>query len=156
MTVLSKLVGFGSAFRRCTKAAVVIETAFVTPVLITLALGGYEASRIVSRQHELQTGAAEAEAIVLAANQGATTNTTTLKTILENSLGLQSNQITVGKLYRCGTNNTLAVDTSNCGTGQDVSTYVRLRLTDTYTPAWTQFGMGSTLTFNVVRTVQLS
>jgi Flp pilus assembly protein TadG len=152
----SRLRSLLRSFRHCARGSVVIETAFVAPVLITMALGGYEVSRIVSRQHELQTGAAEAEAIALAANQGASTDTTTLKSILMGSLSLQSSQVTVDKLYRCGTSSTLQVSSSGCGTGQVVSSYVRLTLTDSYTPAWTRFGVGSTLNFSVVRMVQLS
>lgn len=151
-----RLTSTASAFRRCARGSVVIETALVAPVLITLALGGYETSRIVSRQHELQTGAAEAEAIALAANQGASTDTTTLKSILMSSLTLSTSQVTVDKLYRCGSNNSRVTDPTTCGTGQVVSTYVRLTLTDSYTPSWTSFGMGSTLNFSVVRTVQLA
>jgi len=154
--MLKRSPKFVAALCRCTRGSTVIETAFVAPVLITLALGGYETSRIVSRQHELQTGAAEGEAIALAANQGASTDTTTLKSILMNSLSLSTSQVTVDKLYRCGTSSTLQTSSSSCGNGQIVSTYVRLTMTDSYTPMWTRFGVGSTLNFNVVRTVQLS
>jgi Flp pilus assembly protein TadG len=156
MTMLRSLIEFGSGFRRCVRGAVLIETAFVAPILITMALGGFEISRIVSRQHELQTGASEAEGIVLAANQGATTDEPTLKSIIQASLGLRSDQVTIARRFRCGTDSTLVASSTSCGTGQVVSTYIRLTLTDSYTPAWTSFGVGSTLDFNVVRTVQVS
>src|SRR5205809_105857 len=110
MMMVRRLAAALRAFRRCARASAAIETAFVAPVLVTLALGGYETSRIVSRQHELQTGAAEAEGIALAANQGASTDTTTLKTILMNSLSLSTSQVTVTKLYRCGTSTSLVTD----------------------------------------------
>lgn len=156
MIMVRALLAIGAALRSCARGAVIIETALVAPVLITMALGGYEVSRIVSRQHELQSGAAEGEGIALAANQGASTDTTTLKSILMTSLSLQSSQVSVDKLFRCGSNSSLVASSTSCGTGQIVSSYVRLTLTDTYTPAWTSFGLGSTMTFNVVRTVQLS
>ena len=45
-----------------TRGAMIVETAVVAPVLILLALGCFEVSQIVSRQHELQSGISEAEA----------------------------------------------------------------------------------------------
>jgi hypothetical protein len=136
--------------------AMVIETAIIAPVLVLLSLGGYEVSRVVSRQHELQSGVAEAEAIALVANVNATTDTDGLKAVLMDSLSLKSDQVTVAKLYRCGTNADLVASPESCPEGAVISSYVRLTLHDRYEPIWRNIGIRKTLEFNVVRTVQLS
>ena len=156
MTLAATLRGLPARLCRDSRGAMVIETAIVAPVLILLALGGYEASRIISRQHELQSGGNEAEAIALAANQGAQTNTTTVEQILMASLGLADDKVTVTKVYRCGTGTTLYGDNTSCSSGQFVSSYAQIALTDTYTPAWTKFGIGGPVNFSVTRVVYLS
>ncbi|OZA93393.1 MAG: hypothetical protein B7X57_05165 [Erythrobacter sp. 34-65-8] len=50
------------AFLRDRRGSIAIETALVAPVLAVLALGSFEVGSLVSRQHELQTAAAEGEA----------------------------------------------------------------------------------------------
>ena len=35
-------------------------------------------------------------------------------------------------------------------------TYAKVTVTDTYTPLWTTFGIGSAVSFNIERTVQMS
>ena len=54
---------FGSTLARLcldTRGTAVIETAIIAPVLICMALGGFEVSNMVARQHDLQNGAARA------------------------------------------------------------------------------------------------
>ncbi len=138
------------------RGSMAIETAIVAPVLILMALGTFEVSRVVSRQHELQSAASEAEIIAVAAAAGATTQTTTIKNILKTSLRLNDGQVAISRFYRCNANTTTVSSASNCSTGDTVSSYIRLTLTDAYTPVWTNFGVGSPINFNVVRTVQLS
>ncbi len=133
-----------------------IETAVVAPVLILMGLGTFEVSNIVSRQHELQTAAAEGEVIALATVQGATTDTATVRDIIKESVGLTDNQITVSRFYRCNANTTTVTDADSCAEDDVVSSYIELDITDSYTPVWTEFGVGNTITFNVERTVQLS
>ena len=53
--------------RRNEDGSMAIETAFVAPILLVLALGGFEVSSMVARQTELQSAAAEAAAVVRAA-----------------------------------------------------------------------------------------
>ncbi len=154
-----------------TRGSMVIETAFVAPMLILMSIGSFEVSRLVSRQHELQSGASEAEAIALAANMGAHTNTVALEAMLEESLGLEDNQVSVTKLYRCNTSEELFYTDDYCandnnGQGADaehgndsdpfVSSYIRLRLTDSISPIWSKIGVGGDLQYDVERLVQLS
>ncbi len=145
-----------AALRRSEHGSTVIETAIVAPVLALMALGGYDVSRMISRQHELQGGAVEMQTIVLAATSGTATNTSTIKTALVNTMGLSANDVTVTKIYRCSTTTTLVTDSSTCPSGNKVSTYVKVTLTDTYTPTWTSFGVGGAFNYNVSRMVQVS
>ncbi len=141
---------------RNTRGTMVIETAIVAPVLILLALGTFEVGSIVSRQHELQTAASEAEIIALAAAQGATTQTSTIKQIIRTSMNLTDNQVTISRFYRCNASTTTVTTSSSCGSADVVSSYIRMRLQDRYVPVWTQFGVGAPINFVVERTVQLS
>ncbi len=142
------------------QGTVVIETAFVAPVLILMAIGSFEVSHMVARQHELQSGASEAMAVVLAANVGAHTNTQHLEAMLEGSLDLDEDQVTVTKYYRCNADADFvssadACDGGNNGQGADeehgndedtvVSTYIKLQLSDTYSPIWTKIGVSGDL-----------
>lgn len=145
------------------RGSMVIETALVAPVLAILALGIYETSMIVSRQHELQSAATEVEMIAIATNQGAETTTGELQNILRDSLDLSDNEVRVTRQFRCGTETLLRNSSGPCGKGTEtkgdddyVSTYLVISVTDTYTPTWTGFGVGKPITFNVDRTVQIS
>lgn len=144
------------ALARDDRGAMAIETAIVAPVLVLLALASFETSNIVSRQHELQSGVSEAEAIVLAANVGAATDTDSLKSSLMESLSLNEDQVTVSKLYRCGAATSLVASKESCGEDDVISTYVRLRLQDDYHPIWKTFGFKRDFYFNIERTVQTS
>lgn len=134
----------------------VIETAILAPVLLCMALGGFDVSRMIARQHELQNGAGDAEQIVLAAASGTATDTTTIKTVLANTLGIpnDASHITVDKLYRCGTTTTLV--SATCASGTYQSTYVQVTFHDTYNPIWAQFGIGHAVNYRVQRLVQVS
>lgn len=145
------------------RGSMVVETAVLAPVLAILALGIYETSMIVSRQHELQSAATEVEMIAIATNQGAETTTGELQNILRDSLGLTDNDVKVSRRFRCGTEDRLRPSSGPCGKGTEsksdddyVSTYLQIEVTDTYTPTWTGFGIGQPITFNVDRTVQIS
>jgi Flp pilus assembly protein TadG len=133
-----------------------IEMAFTAPVLILLALGSVDVSRMISRQNELQSGVAQAEQIALAANAGATTDTNSLKTLLMQSLNLPASNVSVVKQYRCNANTTLVSATTSCGSTDVISTYVQITLTDSYTPIWQKVVPVGTFNYNVVRMVQLS
>ncbi|MXP14136.1 pilus assembly protein [Altererythrobacter confluentis] len=138
------------------RGSMVIETAIVAPVLLTLALGTFEAGTIISRQHELQTAASEGEIIALAAAQGAVTETTTIEAIIEKSMNLGEDQVTVTRFFRCNANETTVALRTDCGTDDVVSSYFNLTIKDRYDPSWTGFGIGKAIDYNVERTVQLS
>ena len=136
--------------------SVVIETAIVAPVLVVLSLGTFDVSRMVARQHELQNGATDLEGIVLAVAKGSGTNEATIRNALASSLNLPLSKVTVVKVYRCGSNTSTVAANSSCSDPTNISVYVKVTLNDSYTPLWTQFGVGSQLNYNLVRTVQVS
>ena len=139
---------------RDTRGTMLIETAIVAPVLVLMSLGAFQVSTMVARQSELQSAAAEASAIALAAMPDTNAKRATLKSVIMASSGLPSNQVTVAQTHRCGTSSSFT-NSNSCGSGLKISTYVRIDLTDTYTPAWTSFGVGSPITYNVTRYVML-
>lgn len=142
--------------RASAQGSMAIETALVLPLLILMSFGTFEASMVVSRQYELQSAAAEAEIIAVAAATGAATDADKIKAILAQSVGLREEQITVTRFYRCNDSETLVSTKESCGVDDVVSNYVRLQMSDSYTPVWTEFGIGETINYNVVRTVMLS
>lgn len=153
ITKLSALLG---RLRASTHGSVVIETAIVAPVLVMLSLGTFDVSRMVARQHELQTGATDLEGIVLAVAKGIGTNEATIRTALSSSLNLPLNKVTVVKVYRCGSDTSTVAAISACPDPINTSIYVKVTLSDSYTPIWTKFGVGGPLNYNLVRTVQVS
>lgn len=153
ITKLSALLG---RLRASTHGSVIIETAIVAPVLVMLSLGTFDVSRMVARQHELQTGATDLEGIVLAVAKGTGTNEATIRTALSSSLNLPLNKVTVVKVYRCGSDTSTVAAISACPDPTNTSIYVKVTLSDSYTPIWTKFGVGGPLNYNLVRTVQVS
>jgi Flp pilus assembly protein TadG len=156
MTLPRSIAAIATRLRRDRRGTAVIETAIVAPVLLCLALGGYDVSRMVARQHELQAGAADAEQIVMAAASGTATDANTMKAVLANTRGIPNDDshILVQKMYRCGTSGSLSATV--CSSGSWQSTYVQVTFLDTYTPMWTDFGVGSPLNYQVQRLVQIS
>lgn len=153
IAVLRRLAGL----RVDTRGSMAIETALVAPVLVLMSLGGFEISSMVARQHELQSGAAEAEAVALAANMGAETDVNKLKKVLQDSLDLKGDQVKVTKQFRCNGNNQLLATADTCLNDDDIlSSYVKLEITDTYKPIWSKIGISGDFKYKVQRMVQLS
>lgn len=144
-----------SDLRRDIRGSMVIETAIIVPVLGMLSLGAFDASRIIARQTELQQAVAEAAQIALASTPDTQTERNTIASIIRTSTGLATNKVTITNKYRCGTGTTLS-DTNNCGTTGSVTTYLKIVVTDTYTPLWNDFGIGSAINYNVERMVVIS
>ncbi|MBD3728460.1 MAG: pilus assembly protein [Sphingomonadales bacterium] len=140
-------------FRRDCRGSMVIETAIVAPVLVALALGGFEASRIVARDTELQSAAAEAAAIVRASTPDTAAKRTTIRSVIATSTGIPAENITVSEVYRCGVDTAYVTASSSCADPDTVTTYIRVNMSTSYTPEWTNYGIGSTLNYNVERTV---
>ena len=131
-----------------------IETAFVAPILLVLALGGFEVSSMVARQTELQSAAAEAAAVVRATIPETAEQRTTVQEILATSTGIATENITVEEIYRCGTAEDYTTVEESCGSGVEYK-FIKVDISDTYTPVWTKFGVTSGFDFNVSRTVQI-
>jgi len=142
--------------RRDSRGAVIIETAIAAPVLALMGLGAFQVSQAVARQHELQTGADDAASMALAGWSSGTGDTTAIKAVLKRTLSLSDAQITILTKYRCGMDTAYVDDKTTCAAGSIVTTYLRIQLTDTYTPMWTDFGVGSPINYNVLRTVLVS
>lgn len=142
-----------SRLRRSTAGAMAIETAIVAPVLAMMSVGTFEISRIVSRQTELETAVAEIGQIAIAATPDTELERTKLKGILMASAGLADNEVTITNVYRCGAATTTVAAASSCSSGDVITTYLNIALTDTYSPLWTAFGIGRPYGFSVSRRV---
>lgn len=139
------------------RGAAIVETAIIAPVLALLALGSYDMSRMIARQHDLQGGASDVEGIILAVSTGPGTNVQKIENVLKQSLDLtNSGSVTVVKRFRCGVADTLVSAASKCDKHDSIATYVEVTLTETYRPTWTKFGIGGDLNYNFTRTIQIS
>jgi Flp pilus assembly protein TadG len=145
-----------SHLQACKRGVMAIESVVVAPILILLALGAFQVGSMVSRQQELQSGAADVEAIILAAAQssGAAVSSTDIEQVVEQSLGLDASEVTLAQRYRCGTGPLVTADVA-CVGGQQRYEFVLLQLTDTYVPFWTSYGVGAPFTYTVNRTIQI-
>ena len=97
---------------------------------------------------------AEASSVALATEPTSDTRRATLKSILQTSTGLGANNITLVAAYRCGTATAYVDDANSCGTSR-VSSFLKVTITDSYSPVWTQFGVGDALAFNITRYVMI-
>lgn len=137
------------------RGTMAIETAVVAPMLIVMALGTFEVGSMVSRQQELQSAASEAEAIILAAAAGTGTESDDIEAVIEDSLGLDTDQVTLEQRFRCNDATSLSLDATGCDEDEPVFQYVLLEITDQYVPMYSSFGVGSTINYNVERTIQV-
>ena len=88
--------------RQCGRGAMAVETAIVAPVLALMSIGTFEVGTMVSRQQELQSAASEAESIILAAAAGTGTESTQIELVIEESMGLDPDQVILEQRFRCG------------------------------------------------------
>jgi Flp pilus assembly protein TadG len=138
--------------KRDTRGSMVIETAIIVPVLALVSLGTFDVSRMFSRQNELQQAVAEAAQIALASKPDNSTKRDAIKAIIRTSTGLGAHQVTITNEYRCGSTATVS-STNNCGTSDVVTTYLKIVVTDSFAPVWSDFGVGSGYSFNITRKV---
>lgn len=143
-----------AALRRDSEGAMAIETALVMPFLLMLTMGSYQVSNVVARQVELQSAIAEASQIAIASPPDTQAKLDVLKAVVSSSSKLSGSNVTVANAYRCGTDATFVTTKTSCGS-KTVSDYVKIELKDTYVPAWTKWGLGSTMNFDVVRYVMV-
>lgn len=147
---------FAARLYACSRGVLAIESVLVAPVLVLMALGAFQMGQVVSRQQELQSGASEVVAIILAANASSSAiSSDDIKAVVKTSLNLADNEVTLTRKYRCGTATTLTETANSCATGVQQYEYVVVALTDTITPTWAKYGMGSAFNFSVNRTVQI-
>lgn len=150
------MIGTLARLLRDSAGAVVIETALLTPALVLMSVGTYQVSQVISRQHELQAGADEAMSIALGGWVDNDTQVATMKSVIRRTTGVATDKISVTRMYRCGTAATYVSDKTTCNTNDLVSSYLKIKLNDTYTPAWVSFGVGAPINLGVVRMVQVS
>ncbi len=148
-----RIVRFLKRLRDDREGAMIIETAIVAPVLVLMSLGAYQVSGIIAKQAELQGAAAEGAAIALAAAPDTAAKRTVLKNVMMASTGLPTGKVTITEAFRCDNSTSFVTNSNSCSSGDVVSKYVKIRLSDTYTPPWTNFGVGSPIHYNVVRYV---
>ena len=133
--------------------AFAVETAIVAPVLLLMSLGAFQISMVIARHTELQSAMAEAESIALATDPDTAAKRTVLQNVIVASTGLSADKVTVSEAYRCDNSDVYVTAATGCVTGTIISSYIKIRMTDTYTPRWTQFGLGSPITYDQTRYV---
>lgn len=143
------------ALLRDAAGSMAVETALVVPVLALMSVGTFEVSAMVSRQSELQSAAAEASAIALAAMPESQAERDTVEDVIEASSGLPDGKVTLSERFRCGAAAAYVSTETSCAAGDIVTSYLQIYMTDTYSPVWTQFSLGGDLTYNVTRYVVL-
>jgi Flp pilus assembly protein TadG len=141
-------------FRHNEDGSMAIETAFVAPILLMLALGGFEVSSMVARQTELQSAAAEAAAVVRAVAPETAAEMTTVHDILVASTGLTDDDVTITPVFRCGVTSTYVTTADSCGSDVEYK-FIQVDISDTYEPIWTKFGVTHGFDYNISRTVQI-
>ena len=153
-----RLPAFLSRLRRDNDGLMAVETAIVATTVALLSLGAFQVSSFVARQHEMQAAAADAASIALAAKPDSSSKLTTIKNIIMTTTGLPSEKVSVSYLYGCGNSTTTSTNPTFCDNhdAEKRWTYVRIVLTDTYTPLWASFGVGSAVNLRVDRLVQIS
>lgn len=135
--------------------AMIIETAVLAPVLILLSLGAYQVSSAVARESELQNAMNTAQGVALASAPDDDEKRTTLKQIISASTGVPLANIQVTAAYRCNSGVDYVASESTCTIGDKVSSYVKISISDTYAPVWTEFGVGDDVILNVERYILL-
>lgn len=143
-----------SRLARCVDGVAVIETALIAPVMVVLALGSFEISNVIARRSELQGAMAEASGIALASEPTSSSRRETLKSIILESNDLAAENVAVDAAYRCGAAEDYVQTVTSCGSVK-VSSYVRIQLTDSYSPVWTEFGIGGPLEQRLTRYVMI-
>ena len=148
MRVITKL-------KRDDEGAMVIESAFVLPILILLGLGGFEVSQMVAQSTEAQTALAEATAVTLATTPDTQDEIDTIEDIVEKSTGLADDSVKFAKKFRCGTDADLVLDESSCTTGTIVAEFLEISVSQTYTPIWKRIGIGKDVQMGKTQLVQI-
>lgn len=143
----------------CERGAMAIETALVAPVLAIMSIGTFEVGTMVSRQQELQSAASEVESIILAAATGTGAASDDIEAVIEDSLNPSNSrpdlEVSLEQRFRCHDVDALVLDGTGCDTTKPIYRYVRLEISDRYTPVWVDWGVGSAFDYDVVRTIMV-
>lgn len=154
-------------FRRDCEGSTLIETAFIAPMLVAMTLSGVEISNIVARQTEMQSVAANTMEIILAAAPENDADTERTISEIEAYLAEASDltltdtatpapgQIAVYKRWRCGNNSERQAIEGCANAAQTESEFIVIYMKDSYSPIWTNYGIGKDFTFEVKRSVQI-
>jgi hypothetical protein len=140
----------------CENGTMLIETAFVAPVLIMLAIGAFETSAMVARQSELQSAAEQAVEIALAVVPDTQAERDQIKSQIIKSTGLGEARVKVDPMYRCGTGELVLGATPPTCSEESLNTFIAIDLTAEYQPVWTSWGFGKSFEYHVARSVQIS
>ncbi len=167
MKAVQAIVRWAHRFVREDRASVLIETAFVAPILVALTLGGVELGSMFAKQTELQQVASNAMEIVLTSapkteSEGAAT-IAQVRAYAASYTGLTPTtsstpsvgQVAVFRRYRCGNNSERQATYGCSNTSQTISTFIIIYMRATYQPVWVNYGIGHAMTFNVRRSVQI-
>ena len=140
------------------RGTMVIETAIVAPVLVLMSLGAFQVSSLVARQSELDSAAAEGAAIAIASPPNTDAKRTTLQQVVTastNGRPTDTAAVTVTAAYRCNSSTAYVTDPTTCTSGV-ISNFVKIYITETYTPTWVRYGIASAITFRTTRYVEFS
>lgn len=135
--------------------AMAVETALVAPVLLMLGIGSFQVSEVVSKQHAIQAAAAEAEQMAIAKKPDTQAKLDTMELILAATSGLPVADIELTFVYTCGTDPATVASATDCGLDPSW-TFINIEITDTYSPTWTQLGVGSDVELGIQRKVQIA
>lgn len=139
--------------RQDQRGSVAIETAFVAPVLLLMALGAFEGSMMVARQVELQNAAAEASQIALAAAPTDEIARAVVKQVIQTSTALPPENVDVLERYRCDTQEVYVINSTSCP--EHYARFIQIQIRDQYVPTWSQITHLGTVDYNVIRMVQV-
>jgi Flp pilus assembly protein TadG len=144
------MIGLLHRLRSDARGNALVEFAFAAPVLATLALGSFDAAKMVGRQTELQEVAAEVSGLVMAGS----TDLVELKAVAMSSGNLDQNQASVSEYRLCSNSDVHQSMSYTCPSGEESADMIQVALTDSYTPLWTSFGISGPVNYSVTRSVQ--
>lgn len=153
MRRLARLLGH---LRGHGEGSVIIEFAFIAPLLALFGLGTADVTRLVARRTAVQGAMSESVQIVLGATPDNDAKVATLKNVLSATTGIATSNIEIVTVYRCGTDTTYVSLPGYCPATGEIAKYLRLKVIDTFTPMWTSFGVGAPITMTLQRTIQIS
>ena len=140
------------------RGTMVIETAIVAPVLVLMSLGAFQVSSLVARQSELDSAAAEGAAIAIASPPNTAAKLTTLQQVVSasaNGKPTDTATVTATAVYRCNSSAAYVTTSTSCTSGV-ISNFVKIYITETYTPIWVQYGIANAITFRTTRYAEFS